>query len=194
VTLRTVVATVGLPGSGKSCLARQLVAEAVKAGCLMARVNRDCLRDQLYPGCYAEAVEAARLRAEEEDSVDSSPERAVTLALYAQVTTLIGAGWDVICDDTNLDLDRIDTLRVVARVAGADFQVIDMTGVPLEVCIARDAERPDRGYPPTRWDGARVTEPVIRDMHARHFLDGRWRGCDLHLQDANYPTNSGGCR
>jgi tRNA uridine 5-carbamoylmethylation protein Kti12 len=178
LSLRTVVATVGLPGSGKTCLARQLVTEAVNAGCLMVRVNRDLLRDQLYPGCY----------------IASSTEYAVTLARDAQIMALVSSGWDVICDDTNLDVDRIRDLRGVALAAGADFQIIDMTGVPLDVCIERDAQREDRGYPPTQWDGSRVGESAIRGMYERHFVNGRWRGCDLHLHDARYPIAPAGER
>lgn len=141
--------TRGLPGSGKSHWAKAWVAEAPDQ---RARVNRDCLRDMLAAGCYRMATEAA-----------------VTKAAHGAVRALLLDDWDVVCDDTNLRPEVIAGWRALAAEIGARLEVIDLTAVPVETCIERDARRSDRGYPPERWDGARTGEAAIRGM-ARRYL------------------------
>lgn len=154
---RTLYVFRGLPGSGKTTRALEMLATAAACGYRLARVNRDCLRDQLHPGAYQ----------------GERTERAVTVAQRAQVWALLRSGWSVVVDDTNLRTDRLRALRWIAWFARANVQIIDLTGVPLEECIARDAQRPVT-YPDGPWDGAQTTEAVIRDMHSRH-LAGRLR-------------------
>lgn len=145
--------TRGLPGSGKSTYARQWVA-ADPAG--RVRVNRDCLRDMAHGGCYR--------RPDTEAAVDA--------AQHSVVRALLVAGWDVICDDTNLRRPVMAAWEALAGEVGAVLVVVDMTGVPVGECVRRDGGRPDRGFPPVRWDGARVGAGVIEEMASWYFAGG----------------------
>lgn len=139
------VITRGLPGSGKTTRARAWVAEDPKT---RIRVNRDDSRAMFHAG---------RLGSQDQ-------ERQVTVARDASVAALLRKGWDVVCDDTTLPSRHARDLRRVAILAGADFEVWDMTDVDLDVCLERNRNR--AGTP------AFVPEDVIRDMHQR-FVHGR---------------------
>ncbi|MEO3741987.1 AAA family ATPase [Plantactinospora sp. B5E13] len=115
------IATRGLPASGKTTYARKLQPAVV-------RVNRDDLRRMLHG----------------ERLFTQWAEGQVTVAQRAQVEALLRAGVDVCVDDTNL---RSRTLRDWAQLAarfGAEFEVHDFTDVPVEECVRRDAERPEQ--------------------------------------------------
>ena len=113
------IATRGLPASGKTTFARTLQPSVV-------RVNRDDLRRMLHgERLFTQWAEAQ-----------------VTVVQRAQVEALLRARADVCVDDTNL---RSRTLRDWAELAarhGADFEVHDFTDVPLDECLRRDAARP----------------------------------------------------
>jgi predicted kinase len=114
------IATRGLPASGKTSFARTLQPA-------VARVNRDDLRRMLHG----------------ERLFTQWAESQVTKVQRAQVEALLRDRVSVCVDDTNL---RARTLRDWARLAaqyGADFEVHDFTDVPLEECLRRDAERPE---------------------------------------------------
>ncbi|MEE2040132.1 AAA family ATPase [Nocardiopsis sp. CT-R113] len=138
--MSTLYATRGLPGSGKSTLARAWVAEDPTS---RARVNGDDLR-QMLTGGYVKAAEhrAGMVR-------DSA------------ALSLLRSGVDVVVDNTHLRARALRGLAEVARRAGAEFEVWDLTDVDVEECIRRDAARPEP-----------VGEDVIRGMHQR-FLKGR---------------------
>ena len=113
----------------------------------MVRVNRDDLRLMLH---------GRRLFTE-------AAEDQVTHIQRMSVEALLARRTDVIVDDMNL---RASTVREWARLAArfrATLEVHDLTEVPLEECIRRDAARPD---------GERVGERNIRRMHDR-YLAGR---------------------
>ncbi|MEU4334638.1 AAA family ATPase [Micromonospora lupini] len=113
------IATRGLPASGKTTFARTLQPSVV-------RVNRDDLRRMLHgERLFTQWAEAQ-----------------VTVVQRAQVEALLRARADVCVDDTNL---RARSLRGWAELAarhGADFEVHDFTDVPLDECLRRDAARP----------------------------------------------------
>ncbi|WP_327034191.1 AAA family ATPase [Micromonospora ureilytica] len=113
------IATRGLPASGKTTFARTLQPS-------VSRVNRDDLRRMLHgERLFTQWAEAQ-----------------VTAVQQAQVEALLRARADVCVDDTNL---RSRTLRGWADLAarhGADFEVHDFTDVPLDECLRRDAARP----------------------------------------------------
>lgn len=67
-------------------------------------------------------------------------------------------GWDVIADTTNVQPGALDRWRAVAVRAGARCVVVDLTGVPVEQCLANNAARAAAG-------GRDVPEQVIRAMH-----------------------------
>jgi predicted kinase len=129
----------GLPGSGKTTLARTLQPR-------VARVSRDDLRLMLHGRpLFTDAAESQ-----------------VSLVQRSSVEALLTRGADVVVDDTNL---RPSTVRSWARLAArfdAAFEVLDLTEVPLEECVRRDAARPP---------GERVGERVIRGMHDRYLAD-----------------------
>jgi tRNA uridine 5-carbamoylmethylation protein Kti12 len=135
--------TRGLPASGKTTMARAWVTDDREH---RARVNRDDLRSMLDHGEFVQGVTEPRVLAVRD----------------AAILSLLRKGLGVICDDTNLPQRTACDLARLAKQAGADFHVIDLTHVPLEECLARDAARADK---------TPVGETVIRDMHAR-FLAG----------------------
>jgi hypothetical protein len=71
----------------------------------------------------------------------------------------------VVCDDTNLPSRTVRGLRKLAGASGANFTVLDMTDVPVETCLERDALRQGR---------AQVGEKVIRGMHERYVKGRPW--------------------
>jgi predicted kinase len=85
-------------------------------------------------------------------------EEQVTVVTHSAIRELLLAGRDVIVDDTNLAPRSVQELRRLALLAGAEFAVVDLTGVPMQVCIERDARR-----------AATVGEEVIRDMHSLYL-------------------------
>jgi predicted kinase len=130
--------TRGLPGSGKTTWAKAQPA---------VRVNRDDLRRMLHGGRTGYGWAEVQ----------------VTLAQRAQIDTLLRAGVDVICDDTNLRSRVVRELAELAVRAGATVHIKDFFDVPLDECIARDAGRPT---------DEQVGEDVIRDIFQR-YLAGR---------------------
>lgn len=136
--------TRGLPGCGKTTYARQWVS-ADRAH--RARVNRDDIRAMLDDGEFVKGITEPRILA----------------ARDAAIMSLLGKGVDVISDDTNLPQRTARDLARLAAHAGAELTVIDLTDVPLETCLARNAARTDK---------MPVPEAAIRDMHAR-YLAGR---------------------
>lgn len=152
--MTTLTITRGLPGSGKSTYADEWVAEDPTG---RAQVNRDHLRKMMHNSVWIGGR--------------SGTEGAVVSARDAMIKALLRKGVDVICSDTNLPSKVARDLRNLAVIAGAEFNVIDMTDVPLELCLERDAER-DTRFMLDREGEPGVGEKVIRGMHAR-FLAGK---------------------
>lgn len=140
----TLVITRGLPASGKSKRAKTWVAEDVVR---RARVNRDDVRRMLHGG---------RLGTKEQEMM-------VNKVRDAAVARLLKGGISVVCDDTNLQQRWARELRRLAVLHGAEFEVWDLTDVPLDVCIDRDSKRSGDEV---------VGKDAIRDMHKR-FLAGK---------------------
>jgi predicted kinase len=132
--------TRGLPASGKTTFARKLQPRVI-------RVNRDDLRLMLH---------GRRLFTE-------TAESQVTHIQRMSVEALLARRADVIVDDTNLRGSTVREWAVLAARFGAGFEVHDLTEVPLEECIRRDAARPP---------DVRVGERNIRRMHDR-YIAGR---------------------
>lgn len=139
----------GLPGCGKTTRAKLHVAEADPVGSVV-RVNRDDLRRMALPGDYRQPA--------------GGPEMAITAVQHAAIGELLHTGRDVVCDDTNLRASYVRSLMEVAVMAGALVAVVDMSSVPLEVCISRDAGRVGPEH---------VGEDTIRGMHARYVAQHR---------------------
>ena len=111
----------GLPASGKSTRAREML--AANPG-NVKRVCKDDLRAMLDNGKWSKANEHMVLRVR--DAV-------ISLALQE--------GKHVICDDTNLAPGHEARLCELAREHGAVFEVVDFTHVSVEECIERDQKR-----------------------------------------------------
>lgn len=130
------VATVGLPGSGKSTWAEGWVAQDPAN---RARVNRDKLRETLRGSLVWG---------------DPDLERQVTIAQHALIRALLGAGVSVVSDDTNLKPVHLYQLLLIAQECGAEVTIHRMD-TPVEECVRRDALRPPE---------QRVGAEVIRRM------------------------------
>lgn len=151
--MATVTITRGLPASGKSTAAIEMVNAADGR---VRRVNLDALRLMLDDNDGHR-----RLGRRHEDVVLAAQDAAVLAA--------VDGGFDVVIDNTHLT-PRLP--RHYARLLGTrdvTFELLDFTHVPIEECIRRDAAR-DRT----------VGEQVIRDM-ARQLKSGpRWTAAELN--------------
>ncbi|MFI5617121.1 RNA ligase [Streptomyces sp. NPDC051567] len=147
----------GLPASGKTTVARALQAGS---GGRMRRVNLDDLRAMLDTPAPGGARSFAH-------------EQTVLAVQDAAVRAAVDGGFDVVVDNTHLTSHIPKRLK--AAVAGlAVFVVHDLTGVPVEECLRRDAgrERP-------------VGEEIIRILADKHrkATKGGWRLTAQWLND-----------
>lgn len=128
----------GLPGSGKTTWA--------KAQKNAWRVNRDDIRAQ-YTGVW--------------DYNDRQMENLVTTLQSERIKELLEKDCHVIVDDVNLDWTHVQLLIRLAtsmRSRTVVVQVKEFLHVPVLVCIARDAQRPNP-----------VGEDVIRGMYRKYM-------------------------
>lgn len=107
----------GLPASGKSVYASQLVMKGYK------RVNKDDLRLIIDNGVYS---------VPNERFINDLSENIIVQALTK--------GFNVVSDNTNLNPHHIKFARKICKETNSDLEIIDFD-VPLETCIARDLER-----------------------------------------------------
>lgn len=147
----------GLPASGKTTAARQLLADSRGH---IRRINLDDLRAMF------DNYEGGRMwsRAHEQTALDVQD---------AAVCAAIHGGFDVVVDNTHLT-PHIPKRLKAAVLGRARFVVHDFTGVPVEECLRRDALRENS-----------VGEAVIRrlaDNHAKATRNG-WRLTDAWLND-----------
>lgn len=116
----------GLPASGKSTYARELLASSPAGSAI--RINNDELSAMMFGTSFGggrnTAVLLGKLRAE-------------------MVQIAFRSGFSlVIMDNTNLTETGLNSLRKLADVAGADFELDDrFLSVPLYECLERNAKR-----------------------------------------------------
>lgn len=139
------IITRGLQASGKSTRAKKWVAEDPTH---RVRVERDMLRMMAHNGFW--------------DGWNT--EKLIVRFRDQLITTALRMGQDVVCSDTNLDNKTARDLRAIALRCGAKFEIWDMTDVPVEVCIERDASRVE--------DMKSVGETVIRQAYEK-YVKGR---------------------
>lgn len=111
----------GLPGCGKSTKAFEMLAAATRP---MKRINNDDLRSMIDGGKWSKTNEAS-----------------IRLIREKMLDEFLGRNYDVIVDNLNLRPEDEERYRQVAATHRAQFEIIDMTGVPLHTCIARDRMR-----------------------------------------------------
>lgn len=116
-----IIMTKGLPGSGKSTWAREMLR---KHPGQFKRINKDELRSMLDDGKWSKANEHLIVLLRD------------TIALSA-----LEHGFSVIVDDTNLHPKHELQLREMAKIKKAEFEIKDFTDVPLETCIKQDLLR-----------------------------------------------------
>lgn len=119
----TIYATRGLPASGKSTWARELVASMPKGS--IVRLNRDDLRSMMFGKPYMAGVESVVL-----DCRNSMMDAA------------LAKGVSVVVDDTNLKWHALSPMKAMAASRGLQLVIVDsFLRVPVEECIRRDALR-----------------------------------------------------
>lgn len=158
----TLIAMRGLPASGKSTYAIDLVTQDPLR---WVRVNRDLLRLMLHNGIYLP----------DGDGSDGT-ERTIRFARDGVIKAMLERGLNVIVDDTNLPNRSIRELYNLAKFARTDFDIVDLTDVPVETCIARNAQR-DEAH--------RVPESVILNMYDR-YVKGRQHPIPVDLRTQDY--------
>lgn len=138
----------GLPASGKSTYAKQLVEEG------WTRTNKDTIRldRNLFPTGY--------------NYKNKKHEKLVIKERNRMIEQALSKGRDVVVDDTNLNPIHIKELASIARQYNANFIINDsFLNVPLAECIERDKNRE-----------ASVGENVIRGMFNQYIkpkFDGK---------------------
>lgn len=133
----------GLPGSGKTTVARELVdCEIDTFG--VSRLTRDEFRRMMHGRRFGAGRQ----------------EQLVTAAQHAAIRAVLGEGGDVVVDDTNLRDSQIRQFERLAAECGAVVEVIDLREVPLEECIRRDRLREGDKH---------VGSVVITKMHSDHI-------------------------
>ena len=110
----------GLPGSGKSTVAREMVTSRPGE---VAIVSRDVIREHVLGVRFLPALEDV-----------------VTQIEDGMARTLLASGTSVIVDATNLRAKYLNRWRELAAQCRAEFQVV-WVDTPVEECITRDAKR-----------------------------------------------------
>lgn len=137
------ILTVGLPGSGKTTLARGWARSAPDR---IVTVSRDDIRSMVFNQYGIVKDEGLVSRLEE-----------------TQVKELLKAGLVVIVHDMNLRSKYRKRWFEIATKCGATFELHDLTDVPLSVCLERNGLRPKQEL---------VPEKVIIDNYNK-FIKGK---------------------
>lgn len=119
--MQTIYMMKGLPGCGKSTLAKEMVK---KAQGKLKRVNKDDLRAMVDDGSWSR-----------------EREKGIISIRNKMISTWLELGYDVVVDDTNLAAKHEYALLELARTYNAKFEVIDLTNISLYECVKRDATR-----------------------------------------------------
>lgn len=142
--VRTFVMTQGLPASGKSTWAEEMVLLAPAGQAV--RVNRDLIRTMLH----VDRFDGRKT----EDLTLGARDDLITMAMARGVPL-------VISDDTNFDTKSCEKIfRGLCEAYGYSFEIHDFTDVPVKECIARDLKR-----------ARSVGKDVIMKMYRKHLVD-----------------------
>jgi predicted kinase len=136
------IVMVGLPGSGKTKMAREIVSTNPPGD--FVALSRDDIRDMLH----------------DEHSFSQVTEEQVNMVQHTMAEKFLKRGVSVVIHDLNLRMKYRKTWAEIAARAGAEYEQVDLTGVPLDVCVARAANR-------QRF----VPESVISELHSKFIKD-----------------------
>ena len=117
--MRKILVLIGLPASGKSSFAKQFIAENPS----YRRVNKDTIREMINFSNWTHKGES--LVQNIRDSI---------------IRQIIVDGYDVLIDDTNLQIGHINTFKCIADRMNVSI-TLKYFDVPIEECIARDTNR-----------------------------------------------------
>lgn len=134
----------GIPGSGKSTKAKQILADLRANGEKAVIVNRDDLRTTLFGEDYHKSEPVPEAESD------------VTSFQHGLISSSLKRGFVVISDDTNLSPYTLKKLNKIAKDHGATVEELPVI-VPLEVAIERNRLRGASG-------GRFVPEDVIKSM------------------------------
>jgi len=115
------IATQGLPGSGKDYWCEQVMKEQPN---VYKRINKDAIRFLLDFSVWS-----------------GSNEKFIVKARDVLIELALQNGKSVICTDTNFNLSHITRFKEIAEKYKAEFFIQDFTQVPFETCIERDRTR-----------------------------------------------------
>lgn len=114
----------GLPASGKTTLAKEMMKAYEGNGYTTFRANKDDIRD---------ALRRKNSPFKEKDVVERETD---------MVREAMGLGINyILIDNTHFNPVHEGRYRMMAAEHGYDFNVVDLTHVPVEVCIGRDRAR-----------------------------------------------------
>lgn len=154
--------TVGLPGSGKTHCAKLMQEDNPDEVVL---ISRDDLRETLYASSGI---------------LSNAKEQYITRYQETLVKDNLRMGMHVIVHDMNLRERYRKRWTEIAKTTGADFDIIDLTQVPLETCIKRDQMRHDLGL---RSVGGEVISDLERKFRATLRKDV-WKPYKLYPSEA----------
>jgi predicted kinase len=117
--MKTLYMCLGLPASGKSTYAKELVAFSEGR---IKRTNKDLIREMADAGVWS--------RKNEKEVVEIRD---------LLIKRWLNNGHSVIVDDTGFGWET--KIAAMAKEHGASFEILDFTDVPIETCLERDAKR-----------------------------------------------------
>ena len=118
---KKIIALQGIPASGKSARACELLTEYGNA----VRINRDLLRTMLHNNVWSGAKE----------DITFASAKAIVKALLSEKNVGV-----ILIDDTNLNPKVLASWKQLAKDCDADFEVLRMD-TPIDECLRRDAAR-----------------------------------------------------
>ena len=139
-TDQTIFITIGLPASGKTTWAKNLLNDYFPIGfkytnIQCARVNNDDIRDELLVG------------QEHPEKWTPKFEKEVRQVRMDRIQRYLKDGFDVIVDNTHLNPKTLASLKTWLGQKFPEVKIIekDFRDIPLQTCIDRDKERELRG-------------------------------------------------